>query len=98
VSKDGQAGFMDYENWYNIVTEFNHMAALSGHEIQLGAYTLRGNMEDAAAAIEGGAANLETVDTGELKVNLGKIGFDVESGSEAMNEGVKAGIEATADA
>jgi hypothetical protein len=86
---------MDYEDWYNIVTEMNNLAKLGG-PIKLGAITLNGDLASAADAIQRGADSLTTVDTGELKVNLKSSGINIRSGAEAMNDDVTAGIRAMA--
>ena len=53
----------------------NNIAAI-GEEIKVGSYTLNGDMQTAAELIQAGAEALTTTDTGEVKVNVGKIGFD----------------------
>ena len=96
VKKNGKSGFINYEDWYNIVTEMNNIAGISGEQIRLGAITLDGKLESAAEAISRGARALTTVDTGDLKVNLGAIGIEIQSGAEAMQESVTKGIQAAA--
>ena len=96
VKKKGKTGFINYEDWYNIVTEMNNIAGISGTKIELGALTLDGKLESAAEAISRGARALTTVDTGDLKVNLGAIGIEIQSGAEAMQNSVTKGIQAAA--
>lgn len=96
VKKKGKTGFINYEDWYNIVTEMNNIAGISGTKIELGALTLDGKLESAAEAISRGARALTTVDTGDLKVNLGAIGIEIQSGAEAMQDSVTKGIQAAA--
>lgn len=98
VKKNGKSGFMDYEDWYNIVTEMNNIAGISGTQIELGAITLDGKLESAAEAIQRGARALTAVDTGEIKVNLGAVGIEIKSGAEAMQQSVTDGIQAAAKA
>jgi len=44
-TSDGKThkGLIDYQDWYNIVTEMNNMAKL-GKPIKVGAYTLSGDL------------------------------------------------------
>jgi len=69
----------------------NNIAALGG-PIKLGALELDGSLEAASKAIQAGCDALTTVDTGDLKVNLGSIGIDIQSGAEAMSQSVTNGI------
>ena len=95
-TKNGKTGFIDYEDWYNIVTEMNNIAALGG-PIQLGAIKLDGSLEAASDAIQRGCDSLTAIDTGDLKVNLGSIGINIQSGAEAMQQSVTDGIQAAAN-
>ena len=95
VKKAGKSGFMDYTDWYNIVTEMNNIAALGG-PIELAGVKLDGSMEAAAELIQKGAEALTTVDTGELKVNLGAISADLSSSASFMQQSVTDGIQAVA--
>ena len=96
VNKKGKAGFIDYEDWYNIVTELNNIAAL-GEPIEIAGKKLDGSLLAASELIQEGANALTTVDTGEIKVNLGAIGTGIASAGEFMNEGVTKGIQAMAE-
>ena len=98
VKKNGKAGFMDYEDWYNIVTEFNNMATKDAPIILSDAIKLDGTLTAASKAIQAGAESLTTVDTGELKVNLTSVGIGIESGAAALNAGVTKGIQGVAEA
>lgn len=100
VKKGNKTGFIDYEDYYNIITEMNNIAGISGQTITIGkdiegnALILDGSLERASAAIQAGCDSLTSVDTGDLKVNLGAIGLNIESGSEAMLDSVTSGIQA----
>ena len=96
--KAGKRGFIDYQDWYNIATEINNMAATTGQEIKIGALTFKGDLESASAAIQAGAESLTTVDTGELKVNLASVGIGIKSGADAMTDGITEGIQGVAKA
>jgi phage tail tape-measure protein len=88
---------MDYTDWYNIVNEMNNIAALGG-PIEIAGETLNGSMESAANLILQGAEALTTIDTGEFKVDLSKIGTGIASSAEMMGDDVSAGIKAMSDA
>ena len=97
-SAGSQRGMIDYQDWYNIVNEINNLAGITGRDIKFGAFTLNGELTSAANAIEAGCNALTAVDTGEVKVDLTKIGFGIKTGAEAMNGGVEAGIHDLANA
>ena len=98
VQKNGKAGFMDYEDWYNIVTQFNSMATKDAPIILSDAIKLDGTLSAAANAIQAGAEHLTAVDTGELKVNLTDISIGIQSGSAALTSGVEDAIHSIAQA
>ena len=101
-TKDGKTGFMEYQDYYNIVTELNNIAGISGQAITIGqdiygdALKLDGSLEAASKAIQAGCDSLTAIDTGDLKVNIGQIGLNIESGANEMEAGVTAGIQAVA--
>ena len=90
-------GFIDYKDFYNIATEMNNLAKISGQKFVLAGTTLDGSMEAASELIEKGAASLQAVDTGELKVNLKDVGLDILGGANSLSDGVDAGIHALAE-
>ena len=96
VKKSGKAGFMDYTDFYNIVTEMNNIAALGG-PIEVGAYTLDGKLESAAALIQAGADALTAIDTGEVMVDLSGIGLALSSGGSSLEAGITKGIQSMAE-
>ena len=97
-TSDGKThkGLIDYQDWYNIVTEMNNMAKLGG-PIKVGAYTLSGDLQDAADLIEAGAKALTVTKTGEVKVALGDIGISFKAGADDMSKGIDTGLDAIAD-
>ena len=96
MGEGGGKGYMGYQDFYNIVTQINQMAAVSKQKIKIGAYTLSGNMQDAADLIEAGAGALASVDGGEMKVNLGKLGIDMQTGASQMRSGLNSGLKTMA--
>lgn len=92
-SKNGQTGFIDYQDWYNIVNEINHIAGATGTEIEIAGVVLDGKLEKAASLIQKGADALTTIDTGEVKVNLGAAGLNIKSAGQLLTKDVNTGIQ-----
>ena len=92
-SKNGQTGFIDYQDWYNIVNEINHIAGATGTKIEIAGVTLDGKLENAALLIQKGADALTTIDTGEVKVNLGAAGLNIKSAGQLLTKDVNTGIQ-----
>ena len=93
ITTAGQEGYMAYQDFYNIVTEMNNIAGLSGQQIELAGITLDGKMESAAALIEKGAEALSVTADGSIKVDLGSIGIDFAAGADDLAANVNAGIK-----
>lgn len=104
VGKKGQRGFMDYTDFYNIITEINNVAGQMesiipvGKDIEGNAYQLDGSLEAAAKLIEAGASTLTSVDAGDIKVNIGKLGINLKDGATDMEKGIHEGVTAMANA
>lgn len=88
-------GLIDYQDWYNIVTEMNNIAALGG-EFEVAGVKLNGSMEAAAELIQKGANALVATKTGDLKVAMGDIGVEFKAGAGGMKQGIDDGIKAMA--
>ena len=88
-------GLINYQDWYNIATEMNNIAALGG-EFEVAGVKLDGSLEAAAELIQKGANALTSTDTGEIKVSLGDIGVNFKAGSGDMSNGIDAGLKAMA--
>lgn len=91
-----ESGFVDYDFWYNLVTEMNNIAKVSGTEIEFAGERLNGDLTAASALIEKGAASLVATDTGEIKVALSGMQLDFKTGADAFSGGVTEGIRALA--
>ena len=96
TSKKGGKGYMDYTDWYNIIQHYSDMAVAAGKEIKVGGMTFKTDGTSAAQYILEGTKVLEQTDTGEFKVNLGKIGADLNFGAEDMAKGLDKGMETMA--
>ena len=97
-TRDGetiQSGFIDYQDWYNMITEMNNLASES-HKITFAGQELDGSLEAAAKLIEKGAASLVATNTGEIKVALSGMELDFEAGADAFSSGVTQGIQSLA--
>ena len=97
-TKDGKtykSGFVDYDYWYNLVTEMNNIAALGGN-IEFAGETLDGSLEAASKLIQKGAASLVATNTGDIKVALSGMSLDFEAGANNFSSGVTDGIQAMA--
>ena len=90
-------GYMAYQDWYNIITEMNNIAGVSGQTIEMAGVQLDGSMEAAAKAIQAGAKALTVTADGSIKVDLSGFGIDLAAGANSMQEGVDKGIDAIAD-
>lgn len=88
-------GLIDYQDWYNIVTEMNNIAALGG-EFEVAGVKLNGSMKAAAELIQKGANALVATKTGDLKVAMGDIGVEFKAGAGGMKQGIDDGIKAMA--
>ena len=85
-------GLIDYQDYYNIITEINNLAAL-GEPIELAGVKLDGSMEAAAKLIQKGAEALTVDSAGNVKVALGDIGIDFKTGTGDMSKGIDIGIK-----
>ena len=100
----GEKGFMEYQDFYNIINELNNMLALTHQSMKLGkdiegnAMYLDGSLESAAALIERGAGAMKITADKKMKVDLSGIGIDFAASADEMNKNVDAGIDAVADA
>lgn len=90
-------GLIDYTDFYNIVTEMNNLAKISGPIILNDAYTLNGDLKSASKLIEAGAQALTTTDAGDIAVSLGDLGINFQAGAGSMSEGIQKGIETMAN-
>ena len=83
----GKTGYMDYSDFYNLATEMGNLAEITDEAVSFGTKTLK-NAQDAADLIEQAAGALSVTDTGEIKVDLSKIGVNFETGADDMNKSV----------
>ena len=98
-TRDGKtvkSGFIDYQDWYNIATEMNNIARISGKEIEFAGVTLDGSLETASKLIQKGASSLVATDGGDIKVALQGMSLNFEQGADAFSGNVSDGIKEVA--
>ena len=84
---------IDYQDFYNMITEMGNLAATSGVPIKLGADKFVKDADSAAKLIEQGAKALSVAADGSIKVDLSKFGMNFSSGSKEMAANIQAGIK-----
>ena len=89
-------GFMDYKDFYNIITQMGQLASES-NKITIGGKEVLANSEDAADLIRRAGRALSVTADGSIKVDLSKLGIDFAAGADTMNANVEAAIDQLAD-
>lgn len=92
IKSSSASGYMEMQDFYNIINEINNMAAISG-EVKLGAYTLDGNLSSAAELIQKAFDNLKMVDGKGMMVKLSGIGADFSFAGADFSAGVDSGLQ-----
>ena len=93
MNQAAKSGYMEIQDFYNIVNEMNNMAAVSGNTLFFMGQTLSGKAEDAAALIEAGMSALKNVDGEGVKIALGSLGTDFATGAADMAGDFDTGIK-----
>ena len=93
ITESAKSGYMDYTDFYNIITEMGNIAQKSGTEINLGAGQFVADAESAADLIRQGAAALSIAADGSIKVDLSKIGTNFMTSADGMADGIDEGIK-----
>lgn len=96
INEAASSGYMEIQDFYNIVTEMNNMALVSGQTLTFMGQTLDGSAESAAAVIEKGFSALTNIDGKGVKIALGNIGSGFELGADAMAGDFDKGLKAMA--
>lgn len=93
---EAKNGYMEVQDFYNIVNELSNMAAMSG-PIEFMGKQIDGSLETAASLIEEGFSHLSNVDGEGVQIDLSKFGANFSDGAAAMGDDVEAGIHAMAE-
>ena len=94
-SSGTKKGFIDARDWYNIANEMNNIAGIGG-DIEMYGVTLNGELESASELIQLGFSHLESIDGGQLQVNLSELGAKFDTGALEMKGSITEGIHAMA--
>ena len=92
------SGYMEIQDFYNIVNEMSNMAQLSGQKLMFMGQEIDGSAEAAARLIEAGMSALTNVKGDGVKIALANFGADFETGAEAMKGNFDDGIKEMAKA
>ena len=93
-----KSGYMEIQDFYNIVQEMSNMAQVSGQTLHFMGQEIDGSAENAAALIEKGFSALTNIKGDGVKIALGNIGAEFETGAEAMKGDFDSGIKSMAKA
>jgi len=93
MNQAAKSGYMEIQDFYNIVNEMNNMAAASGQTLSFMGQTLSGKAEDAAALIEAGMSALKNIDGEGVKIALDSLGVDFATGAADMTGDFDTGIK-----
>ena len=96
MNKASKSGYMEIQDFYNIVNEMNNMAATSGQTLTFMGQKLSGSAEDAARLIEAGMGALKNIDGEGVKVSLKNIGAGFKVGASDMTGDFDDGIKVMA--
>lgn len=96
MNEASSSGYMEIQDFYNIVNEMSNLASISGQNLEFMGQTISGSAEDAAALIEKGMSALSNIDGSGIKIDLSKLGVDISSGAESMQKGFDDGVKAMA--
>jgi len=93
----GSTGKMEIQDFYNIVTEMNNLAAATGTSIEFMGQSLNGDLTNAANLIEAGFGSLSNVDGKGVQVDMGKLAANLQTGATDMGKGFDTAIKEMAD-
>lgn len=98
MNSAASSGYMEIQDFYNIVNEMSNMAQLSGQKLMFMGQEIDGSAEAAARLIEAGFNALINVKGDGVKIALANFGVDFETGAEAMKGNFDSGIKEMAKA
>ena len=93
MNASAKSGYMEIQDFYNIVQEMNNMAQSSGQTLHFMGQEIDGSAETAAALIQRGFSALTNVKGDGVKIALGNIGADFKTGAADMKGDFDSGIK-----
>lgn len=93
MNESATSGYMEIQDFYNIVNEMQNLAVLSGKNLEFMGKTLYADGTGAAELITWAMDALANVDGEGVKINLSELGVDVSAGADSMSKGFDAGIQ-----
>ena len=94
----GKTGKMEIQDFYNIVTEMSNLAAATGTSIEFMGQSINGDLTQAANLIDAGFNSLSNVDGKGVKVDMGKLAANLQTGATDMGKGFDTAINQMAEA
>ena len=93
MNESATSGYMEIQDFYNIVNEMQNLAVLSGKNLEFMGKTLYADGTGAAELITWAMDALANVDGEGVKINLSELGVDVSAGADSMSKGFDAGVQ-----
>lgn len=97
MNESSKTGKMAIQDFYNIVSEMENLANISGTSFQLAGYQIGGEASQAADLITAGLGKLTNIDGKGVKVNLEGLSLDFSSGADKAKENFAEGVHALAE-
>ena len=93
MNASAKSGYMEIQDFYNIVQEMSNMAQSSGQTLHFMGQEIDGSAEAAASLIQRGFSALTNVKGDGVKIALGNIGADFKTGAADMKGDFDSGIK-----
>ena len=93
MNASAKSGYMEIQDFYNIVQEMSNMAQSSGQILHFMGQEIDGSAEAAASLIQRGFSALTNIKGDGVKIALGNIGADFKTGAADMKGDFDSGIK-----
>lgn len=93
MNEAASSGYMEIDDFYNIVNEMANLVQISGGEVELMGMKFDNAAEMSASLIEKGLSALSNVDGKGVKISMAKLGADFGIGVEDMSKGFDDGVK-----
>ena len=97
MNESATSGYMEVQDFYNIVNEMNNLAKISGNTLEFMGHELSGKAVDAAGLIEWAMQALSNIDGEGVKLDLSQLGLNLVNGADSMATGFDDAIHTMAD-